>query len=238
MVREATAQSQQDDVQVFDIDEALSNRGRRGRVDLATSPNSYIAVFQTPPRKGEPHIHQHPDSDQILFVLQGECTVEGLSGEHVLKGNQGLLVPAGVHYGFINSGDEDLIFLSMRTESSGGRRVAYVPNVPSRARIRIPEEAFRGKALGAWLYVYAMDRRTIGISPLLMEEWNKGSLLRMNSEYQREDGHVLAILPERMTQWYQLHDLTESDYRIVQEPDETRVRVDLSPLIEREARGR
>ena len=60
----------------------------------------------------------------------------------------------------------------------------------------------------------------------------------MNGKYQREDGYVLTNLPERFAQWYQLQDLEESDYRIIPEQDGTGVRVDLSPLIEREARGR
>ncbi len=124
--------SQVDEVQIFDVGEAMKQRDHlSGRVDMARSPNSFIAVFQTRPRGGETHIHQHPDSDQILFILDGELTVEGLSGKFVLNPNQGVLIPAGVHYGFTNTTERDVVFLTMRTESSGGRRVAYVANVPS-----------------------------------------------------------------------------------------------------------
>src|SRR5213594_4407336 len=130
--------SQVDEVQIFDVGEAMKQRDHlSGRVDMARSPNSFVAVFRTRPRGGETHIHQHPDSDQILFVLKGEVTVEGLSGKYVLRPNQGVLIPAGVHYGFTNETQEEVIFLSTRTESTGGRRVAYVENVPSDVHLRI-----------------------------------------------------------------------------------------------------
>lgn len=234
MASEAPDRGQQDEVQIFDIAEALKRHELHGRRDMATSPNSYIAVFQTPPRGGETHVHSHPDSDQILFVLRGECTVEGLSGRYVLKPNQGVLIPAGVNYGFTNTAQEDLVFLSMRTESTGGRRVGYVPNVPSDVEVAIPEEAISANGLGSHVYVYALDRRTIGISPLLLEEWNRGSLLRMNCTYRRVGDRVVAILPERIARWYRLADLADSDYVLLRDPDNTRVRVDLGPLMERE----
>src|SRR5918992_560572 len=100
MKNDANDKPMAEEVQIFDALEAVKKRdGVSGRVDMARSPNSYVAVFQTRPRGGETHIHQHPDSDQILFILKGEVTVEGLSGKYVLKPNQGVLIPAGVHYG-------------------------------------------------------------------------------------------------------------------------------------------
>lgn len=233
---EETAEGSQDRVQIFDAGEALKKRDHlHGRVDMATSSRSYIAVFQVAPRGGETHIHSHPDSDQILFILEGECTVEGIDSKYVLKANQGVLIPAGVNYGFTNTTTEDLVFLSMRTEQTGGRRVAYVRNVPSDVSVRIPIAEIGAKGIGSHVYAYAMDRRTIGISPLLMEDWNKGSLLRMNCTYERAGDHILAILPERLAQWYRLYDLNEGDYRLITEPEKIRVRVDLSPLVAREA---
>lgn len=237
MEREAAERNQSsEEVQVFDVTEAVKRRDQlSGRVDMAKSPNSFVAVFQTRPRGGETHIHQHPDSDQILFVLKGEVTVEGLSGKHVLTPNQGVLIPAGVHYGFTNTTQEDVVFLSMRTESTGGRRVAYVKNVPSSVQLKIPAEEITAKGLGRHIYVYAMDRGTIGVSSLLLEEWNKKSLLRMNCGYEKTDSHVVAKLPERLVQWYKIDSLSESDYNLITDPDKTKVRLDLAPLIKRQA---
>jgi mannose-6-phosphate isomerase-like protein (cupin superfamily) len=217
-----------DEVQIFDVDEALKKGDHlSGRTDMAKSPNSFVAVFRTRPRGGETHIHQHPDSDQILFVLKSELTVEGLSGKYTLKPNQGVLIPAGVHYGFTNTTQEDLIFLSMRTESSGGRRVAYVKNAPSNVHLKVPAEALTAKGIGRHIYVYAMDRDTFGVSPLLFEDWNTASLLRMNCEYGMDNGHVIAKLPERLVQWYKIERLSESNHKLIVDPDRTRVRVEL-----------
>src|SRR4030095_8843647 len=120
-----------DEVQVFDVGEAMKKRDHlSGRVDMARSPNSFIAVFQTRPRGGETHIHQHPDSDQILFILDGALTVEVLSAKCVLNPNQGVLIPAGVHYGFTNTTERDLFFLTMRRESSGGGGGGFCCHAP------------------------------------------------------------------------------------------------------------
>jgi mannose-6-phosphate isomerase-like protein (cupin superfamily) len=231
----ATTSVQADEVQIFDVAEAMKKRDHlSGRVDMARSPNSFIAVFQTRPRGGETHIHQHPDSDQILYILDGELTVEGLSGKFFLKPKQGVLIPAGVHYGFTNTTDRDVVFLTMRTESSGGRRVAYVANVASDVQVKIPADEIGARGFGRHIYVYAMDRTTIGISPVLMEEWNKACLLRMNCDYEKQDDAIIAKLPQRMVQWYKIDKLTEADYRLVSEPEKIRVRVDLTPLIQRQ----
>ena len=224
-----------DEVQIFDVADALEAWERiPGRIDMAKSPKSYVALFKTAPRGGETHIHQHPDSDQILFVLKGDVTVEGLSGKYTLKPNQGVLIPASVHYGFTNETDEDVLFLSMRTESPGGRRVAYVENLPSNVRIKIPKEAIMAQGLRRSLYVYALERNNFGIATLLLEEWNKGSLLRMNCAFEMEGDHIIARLPQRLVQWYGIQDLTESDYKLVGEPDRTRVRVNLDPFTRRQ----
>jgi mannose-6-phosphate isomerase-like protein (cupin superfamily) len=225
-----------DEVQIFDVTEAVKRRDNiSGRVDMAKSPSSFIAVFQTRPRGGEAHIHQHPDSDQILFVLKGEINLESLSGKYALRPNQGVLIPAGVHYGFINQTQEDAVFLTMRTESSGGRRVAYVKNVSSPVRVKISAPEITGRGIGRHIYCYAIDRSTIGISSVLLEEWNKKSLLRMHCDYEKSEDTVTAILPERLVQWYQIDALADSDYRLIPEGDQLRVRLDLQPLIKRQA---
>lgn len=227
--------TESEEVQIFDTIEALKKGDHlSGRVDMANSPNSFIAVFRTPPRGGETHIHHHPDSDQVLYVLKGEITVEGLSGKYKLNQQQGVLIPAGVHYGFTNEGKEDVHFLSFRTESSGGRRVAYVKNVPSKVHVKIPADAMMAKGIGSHIYVFALDRTTIGISTLLMGEWNNASLLRMNCEFEKDSDTIIAKLPERLARWYKIDSLSESDYKLVRDPDGTRVRIDLGPLIYRE----
>ncbi len=221
-------------VQFFDVAAALQNGdGLHSRVDMAKSPNSYIAAFGVGPRAGETRVHSHPDSDQILFILNGECTVEGLSGRYVLESDEGVLIPAGVNYGFTNMTQDKLVFLSMRTEGTGGRRVAYVPSVSSSATVKIPTDQIDAKGMGDNLYVYALDGRTIGISPLILEDWNRACVLRMESAYEKAGDRTIAALPERIADWYRLDRLEDSDYKLAADPDGSRVRVDLTPLIDR-----
>lgn len=236
MAREPGEREQDPQVQYFDIGEALTKRDAvHGRVDMANSSNCFIAVFKTPPGGGELRYHQHPDSDQILVVVKGELAVGGPGAERLVKENQGVLIPAGAYYGFKNRTQEDVVFLSLRTESSGGRYVAYDPNRPSDVLVRIPAEELAAKGIGSRIYLYALDRHTIGVSPHLLHEWNAASLLRMHCEWDRSGQHILANLPERMVKWYKIDDLTDSDYHIVADPENTRVRVDLTPLLDRQA---
>jgi len=229
------------DLEIFDVAQALEEQASRpgtvgGRFDMATSTKCYIAVFRHSNKfVGERTVHSHPDSDQILFVLDGECAVTSLSGKYTLNVHQGVLVPGGVNYGFANETEEDLIFLSLRTESVGGRRVAYVPSVASDALVRIPAAFFGGTPIGRFVYAYAIDRRTIGLSPMLLDDWNRGTMLRVNCDYERSGEDILVNLPERIAKWYLVDDLTDEDYRVTYDADGSRVRVDLSPLIDRRA---
>lgn len=224
-----------DQVQIFDVDKPLA--AEASRVDMATSPRSDIAVFVVAPKGGDEHIDHYPQSDQILFVLRGEGSVETAAGPQALTSEKGLLIPAGSDCKVTNTGAVDLVLLSLRNEAPAGQQAGYVPNSPSGVLVRIPEEAILGKGVGHNVFVYALDRRTIAISPIMTEEWNKGSLLRMNCNYTRADGYIVADLPERMTHWYGLDRLGEGDYVLVPNQERTMVRVDLTPLIEREGSG-
>jgi len=90
------------------------------------------------------------------------------------------------------------------------------------------------KGIGRHIYVFALDRTTIGISTLLHGEWNNASLLRMNCEFEQEGDTIIAKLPERLVRWYKINNLSEADYKLIRDPDGTRVRLDLEPLIKRE----
>jgi len=223
--------TQSDIVQIFDIGEALKNREthRGGRVDMASSLRSYVAVFRTPPRGGETHIHQHPDSDQILCILKGELTVEGDVGKTVIKTNQGVLIPAGSYYGFTNTASEEVIFLSMRTESVGGRRSAYVENVSSDLTVKIPLDGINAQGLGPKIYLYTLSRTKIGIAATRLEEWNKKSLIRMDCEHETSGEELIVRLPKRAAEWYELEKLGPGDYEILPQEDRTRVSLNLKP---------
>ena len=226
--------SGQKDIQIFDVRKSLDERPSGGRTDLATGDLSYIAIFQTAPGRGELAVHQHPDSDQILYVLNGECAVTGLDGIEVIEGQEvldskdGILIPAGSYYGFSNRGDDDMFFLSMRTESSGGRRIAFVPDVPSGVRVKLPQGMLSADLDKQDLFAYVIDHRTVGVSVGLMQEWNKVCLLRAACWPRREDDGFSVELPERITRWYEIGGLGEGDYRVVEVPGRPAVQIELS----------
>ena len=220
--------AEREDIQIFDVWESLKRRdGLGGRTDMAAGALSYVAIFETVPSEGELSVHQHPDSDQILFVLKGECTTRGLEGGEVLKPQEGVLIPAGSYYGFANTGKGDLNFLSMRTESTGGRHIRHVPDQSSGIRINIPEARFGADAEKGNAEVYVLDHRTIAVSPVLVPEWNRACVLRSSCAYTSVDGDVVIELPQRVTDWYELRELQAGQYRIVPTPGGRGVRIEL-----------
>ncbi|MGH7847405.1 MAG: hypothetical protein ACREQW_19840 [Candidatus Binatia bacterium] len=82
-----------------------------------------------------------------------------------------------------------------------------------------------------------MDRNTVGISALLLQDWNTRCLLRMHCEYEKTGGYVIAKLPQRLVSWYKIDSLAESDYRLIPEADKTKLIMYLSPLVVRQASG-
>lgn len=114
--------------------------------------------------------------------------------------------------------------------------IAYVPSVPSGTGVTILTEQLAGTGVGSQLHAYALDGHTIGISPLILEDWNRACVLRMECTFERAGDRTIVKLPERIADWYRLDRLEESDYKLIPDPDRTRVQVDLTPLIERMAR--
>ena len=227
MSNQAPPQGLVDEVQTFDATEAL----KTGHFDMATSPNSHITVVRVPLR-GDTQI-QPEDSDQILVVLEGACRVDTPSGSHSLGVSQGVLIPPGTNCRFTNTSEDQLVLFSMETR----RPSDLMSNRPSAVVVRIPVEYLDAKGIGNRIYAYTMDRLTIGISPHIMEEWNQVSTLRMNCKYRREGDQIVAMLPERIVGWYRLEGLTDGDYTLRTDRTKTRVRVNLSPYVERRLRG-
>ena|SRR5437870_1092081 len=227
MTDEALPQGMVDQVQIF----SMAQAGHQISSDLATSPNSNIAVLRIPARQDTQLDAQ--ESDRILVVLRGEGIVAGPEGERALATQQGMLIPPGVECRLTNSGREELVLFSMQTK----RAAALVANVPSDVQVKVPIEFLNAKGIGSRIYAYIMDRCTIGLSPLIMEEWNQVSAVRMNCRYEKDGDIVVATLPERAVRWYGIDSLSDSDYALRTDRTRTRVRVDLTPYIERKARA-
>jgi mannose-6-phosphate isomerase-like protein (cupin superfamily) len=86
---------------------ALARRSDDFRREVMTGPNMQIVVMTIPPGE-EIGAETHPDTDQVLFFVEGE-------GEAILDGETSPVAPghlvfvrAGVHHNFVNTGDGPL----------------------------------------------------------------------------------------------------------------------------------
>lgn len=229
-----------DEVQLFSaaasVDAGDDVTSLREQVEMAISSNCEISVMHTP-AGGTSEIPADPLADRILLLLKGECTVEGPSRKRPLGRREGALVPAGVACRVVNEGEQPLVFFALRSILSD-TRPGYVPNVPSGVLVRFPEKEIAARGLQHHLFVYALNDETIGISAFRLDELNLASILRMNCGYERSGDDLVVNLPERLVRWYGLRGMSESDYRIIPSKEKTYVRLDISPLVQREAAAR
>ena len=73
-----------------------------------------------PGTKGPMHSHS---ADEIFYCVKGQCTFNFLDREsQAINPGQMVLIPKGRHYQLDNTGDEYLILLGSRGESSGKAR--------------------------------------------------------------------------------------------------------------------
>lgn len=86
---------------------ALARANEDFRRVVTTGPKMQVVVMTVPP-DGEIGEETHPDTDQVLFVVEGR-------GESVLEGERRdittgdlIFVPAGMLHNFVTRGDEPL----------------------------------------------------------------------------------------------------------------------------------
>ena len=205
-----------DEVQVFRLGGiAEGSVNADGRV-VANSSNSRIAMFELRSGESSPELRAQPDCDQILFVIEGECSLSCEAGEFRLKKDQGFLVPADVRYAVSNPGSARAALLLMRTTAQPEEQVS---NVPSDLRVKLPFGELSGGEVRSHFELYALTRHAIGVSFLLMKDWNEASLVRMHAPWEIEGDTLWVTNPQRFAQWYGLQRLDEGDYRFV--PDGT-----------------
>ena len=205
-----------DELQVFRLGGiAEGSVSAEGRV-VASSSNSHIATIELRSGESSPELGARPDCEQILYVIEGECSLACEAGEFVLKKDQGFLVPADVRYAVSNPGSARAKLLLMRTTAQPEEQVS---NAPSDLRVKLPLDGFSGGEIRAHFELYAMTRHAIGVSFLLMRDWNEASLMRMHAPWEIDGDTLWVTIPQRFAQWYGLQRLEEGDYRFV--PDGT-----------------
>ena len=77
---------------------------------------------------GENALHTHLDEDHAFVVLEGEVTFFDEAGNRsVLKPYQGIMIPRGAYYRYLNTGSENLMVLRVgagsKNEQNEGNRI-------------------------------------------------------------------------------------------------------------------
>jgi mannose-6-phosphate isomerase-like protein (cupin superfamily) len=93
---------------------------KQGRVTqtVAKTENMWIAT-KINAEGGENEIHTHLNQDHAFIVLEGEMSVFDENGEEMkLKPHQGVMLPKGAYYRYLNTGSENLVVLRLAAHTS------------------------------------------------------------------------------------------------------------------------
>jgi mannose-6-phosphate isomerase-like protein (cupin superfamily) len=117
--------------QLFSLKTPYMKQGRVTQL-LAQTPNLWIHT-KINAEGGENEIHTHLDEDHAFIVLEGEMSVFDEKGnEMVVKPYQGVLLPKGAYYRYLNTGDGNLVVLrigaSIGIQSKEGEAMRVRPD--------------------------------------------------------------------------------------------------------------
>jgi mannose-6-phosphate isomerase-like protein (cupin superfamily) len=96
----------------LDLKTQLVAKGMTSR-SLAQGENSTFRILCYAPCRGEDHgLHGHIEEEHAFFVLHGVAEFSTVNGKlPTLNKNQGLFLPKGCFYEFINPGPDSLVVL-------------------------------------------------------------------------------------------------------------------------------
>lgn len=82
---------------------------------------------------GENEIHTHLDEDHAFIVLEGQMSVFDENGGEIQVGKyQGVMIPKGAYYRYLNTGDENLVVLrvgaGVKGQKQGGDEMRVRPD--------------------------------------------------------------------------------------------------------------
>jgi|ERR1044071_561885 mannose-6-phosphate isomerase-like protein (cupin superfamily) len=82
---------------------------------------------------GENEIHQHLDEDHAFIVLEGQMSVfDEKSNEQEIKQHQGIMIPKGAYYRYLNTGEGNLVVIrvgaGLKDQQQGGKEMRLGAN--------------------------------------------------------------------------------------------------------------
>jgi mannose-6-phosphate isomerase-like protein (cupin superfamily) len=102
---------------------------QQGRVTqlVAETPNMWIHT-KINAEGGENEIHKHLDEDHAFIVLEGQMSVFDEKGNELeIKQYQGVMIPKGAYYRYLNTGEGNLVVLrvgaGIKGQQQGGQEM-------------------------------------------------------------------------------------------------------------------
>lgn len=102
---------------------------KQGRVTQLVAETSNLWIHtKINAEGGENEIHQHNDEDHAFIVLEGEMSVfDETGGELKIEKYQGVMIPRGAYYRYLNTGEGNLVVLrvgaGVKGQKQGGQEM-------------------------------------------------------------------------------------------------------------------
>src|SRR5438094_706702 len=123
----AAARAQENETpkaQLFSLKTPYMKQGRVTQL-VAETPNMWIHT-KINAEGGENEIHKHLNEDHAFIVLEGQMSVfDENGGEIEVKQHQGVMIPKGAYYRYLNTGEGNLVVLrvgaGIRSQQQAGQ---------------------------------------------------------------------------------------------------------------------
>jgi mannose-6-phosphate isomerase-like protein (cupin superfamily) len=116
---------------VFSLKTPYMKQGRMTQL-VAETPNMWLHT-KINAEGGENEIHTHLDEDHAFVVLEGEMSVFDEKGNEMqVKQYQGVMIPTGAYYRYLNTGPGNLVVLrigaGIKGQPQGGEEMRVRPD--------------------------------------------------------------------------------------------------------------
>jgi mannose-6-phosphate isomerase-like protein (cupin superfamily) len=112
--------------QLFSLKTPYMKQGRVTQL-VAETANMWIHI-KINAEGGENEIHKHMDEDHAFIVLEGQMSVfDENGGEIEVKQHQGVMIPKGAYYRYLNTGEGNLVVIrvgaGVKGQQQGGQEM-------------------------------------------------------------------------------------------------------------------
>ena len=112
--------------QLFSLKTPYMKQGRVTQL-VAETANMWIHT-KVNAEGGENEIHKHMDEDHAFIVLEGQMSVfDENGGEIEVKQHQGVMIPKGAYYRYLNTGEGNLVVIrvgaGVKGQQQGGQEM-------------------------------------------------------------------------------------------------------------------